>query len=605
MVHKKCSLNIVFLDFLLSLRCNIKCIKQVVMNSEIILEINGYKCNLLKYKYCFSRNIDREGRPVTGVLGGNIYIEMESNGSNCILDMMLVDTDRQRPAFFSHAEPFPVWGKILHSIDDMMFRELSFDEAYLYCYDEIMNATESSPMLTRFLISPTRLDINRTIRLDRRINTTDGFWWEECKEEERIVINVNNEPNIEKENFPECTVSFRRNKDYDGSFGFDWLRVGDTGEIGCDWYRNTMHDKRTYDHFVSSEYKYFIQQWRKAIDAYKTTSHYIIPWVTLPKGNTATFRMKMEVNKPSGILDIKIVGNGANALSANLEEIEAEKTGNYYYPSLLKVKCNSNFSEQTALEVRAKGELVGKMIFIPNNKLYHLDIAIVTIKTKTLQGQIISKKPDDVVLEGIKRLLQQAYIVPHFSFYQLDLSHPVECELMEGKNRIIEIEKISGEKEKDIFINKNILEPLFNLLWRNKNGIYTAVGRGMKYFNNIHNFLNKKLYYDYKVEKQKLENMFKIYFFDERIFTGTYVAGVARPETKAACISDTGYKATTVTHELLHLLSLEHPFVEESKYLFKKSSTENLMDYDEDENNIDDRKSLWYWQIRQIWNQLK
>lgn len=94
------------------------------MNSEIILEINGYKCNLLKYKYCFSRNIDCEGRPVTGVLGGNIYIEMESNGSNCILDMMLVDTDRQRPAFFSHAEHFPAWGKILHSIDDMMFREL-------------------------------------------------------------------------------------------------------------------------------------------------------------------------------------------------------------------------------------------------------------------------------------------------------------------------------------------------------------------------------------------------------------------------------------------------------------------------------------------------
>ena len=94
------------------------------MNSEIILEINGYKCNLLKYKYCFSRNIDRKGRPVTGMLGGNIYIEMESNGSNCILDMMLVDTDRQRSAFFSHADPDQLWGKILHSKDDMMFREL-------------------------------------------------------------------------------------------------------------------------------------------------------------------------------------------------------------------------------------------------------------------------------------------------------------------------------------------------------------------------------------------------------------------------------------------------------------------------------------------------
>ena len=96
---------------------------------------------------------------------------MESNGSNCILDMMLVDTDRQRPAFFSHAEPFPVWGKILHSIDDMMFRELAFDEAYLYYHEESMSAEGNAPMITRFLISPTRLDINRTIRLDRRINT--------------------------------------------------------------------------------------------------------------------------------------------------------------------------------------------------------------------------------------------------------------------------------------------------------------------------------------------------------------------------------------------------------------------------------------------------
>lgn len=146
---------------------------------------------------------------------------------------------------------------------------------------------------------------------------------------------------------------------------------------------------------------------------------------------------------------------------------------------------------------------------------------------------------------------------------------------------------------------------MFNILWDNGNAIYTNKNYGTKYFGSIHEYLNKKLYYDYKAEKQVLESIFKIYFFNETIFSGTYVAGVARPETKSACISDTGYKATTITHELLHLLSLEHPFVEGSKYLFKKSSTENLMDYDEDENSIDDRKSLWYWQIRQIWKQLK
>lgn len=577
------------------------------MNSEITLEINGYIRNILRYNYQFSRNIDHKGRPSTGVLDGAIYVEMESGEDSSILDMMLVDMNKHRSSFFSHAEPIPVSGRIRHTKDNMMLRELIFDEAYIVNYGEKMIAEGSDPMITRFLISPTRLDINRNIRLDRRIKTTYSYWWEEYKEEKNnVAFTIKDERKVEKEELPECTVSFRRCKDYDGSFGFDWLRVGDTDEKGCDWYRNTMHNVSAYDRYVSSEYRSFNQQWREKTEAYKATSRYIIPWVTLMEGNTAMFRIKMEVNKPSGTLDVKIVGGGASALSADLKTIEADKTGDYYYTSLLNVKCNSTFSQQTAIEVRAKGELVGKMIFIPNNKPYHLDIAVVTVKTKILQGQIINKKPDDGVLEGIKRLLQQAYIIPHFSFYQLDLSHPVECEpaSRDGK-KIIEIEKIAEGKKEDFLIKKSISEPLFNLLWKNTNGIYTARSYGVKYFDSIHNFLNKKLYYDYKTEQQKLGTMFKMYFFDEKIFTGTYVAGVARPETKAACISSSGYVAITITHELLHLLSLEHPFVEESKYLFRKSLTENLMDYDEDENGTDDRKSLWYWQIIQIWNQLK
>ena len=54
----------------------------MTMNSEITLEINGYKRNILGYGYQFFRNTDRKGRPVTGLLGGNIYVEMESDGSS-------------------------------------------------------------------------------------------------------------------------------------------------------------------------------------------------------------------------------------------------------------------------------------------------------------------------------------------------------------------------------------------------------------------------------------------------------------------------------------------------------------------------------------------
>lgn len=165
------------------------------MNSEITLEINGYRRDILRYNYRFSRNTDLKGRPTTGVLDGSIYIEMESDRDSSILDMMLVDMNKPRPSFFFRAEPVPVSGRIRHTKDEMMLRELVFDEAYISCYGETMNATGNSPMITHFLISPTRLDINRTIRLDRRIKTTYGFWWEEYKEEEVVKdIRIENIP---------------------------------------------------------------------------------------------------------------------------------------------------------------------------------------------------------------------------------------------------------------------------------------------------------------------------------------------------------------------------------------------------------------------------
>ena len=61
---------------------DVKHIKQMTMNTEITLEINGYKRNILRYGYQFFRNTDRKGRPVTGLLGGNIYVEMESDESS-------------------------------------------------------------------------------------------------------------------------------------------------------------------------------------------------------------------------------------------------------------------------------------------------------------------------------------------------------------------------------------------------------------------------------------------------------------------------------------------------------------------------------------------
>lgn len=76
-----------------------------------------------------------------------------------------------------------------------MIRELKFEESYLYHYGENANTTGSEPMTTWISISPTRLDINKMIRIDRRISTTPGFWWEEYEEEKpTTIIKTDSEP---------------------------------------------------------------------------------------------------------------------------------------------------------------------------------------------------------------------------------------------------------------------------------------------------------------------------------------------------------------------------------------------------------------------------
>ena len=70
------------------------------MNSEITIEINGYKRNILRYEYGFNRDIDLKGRPISGLLGGKIYVEMESDDSSDILEMLLIDMNRPCSSFF-------------------------------------------------------------------------------------------------------------------------------------------------------------------------------------------------------------------------------------------------------------------------------------------------------------------------------------------------------------------------------------------------------------------------------------------------------------------------------------------------------------------------
>jgi|GEM_PF-4171653 len=576
------------------------------------LQIGENIYDVLSFRYRFEASTDKKGRPTSRFRGGEMIVVLEVGSDTTIQELFLSEEPRAIRGSLN------VWNE-----EDMTpIRTIEWEKGYIYSIRETMQRDTSSPMTITVSITPLRLDINRTTRLDRRVPQTYGFWWEEYKPEEatpQIVSKNEDEPII-----PECTVQFRRTNDYDGSFGFDWLRTGDTGETGCGWYKDTLSSLEQYDMFVR-EYTSFTQQWKMKYEEHRATAQYVVPWVTLMNGQTARFRIKLDVNQPSGELDILVTGAGKNVLSIEegLTSISAGRTGNYYNGKDLIVKCNGTFSSQTAIEVYAKKELVGKMIFIPNDKTYPLDIAIVTVKTKSKEGKILYKSPSDSVLDGVTRLLQQAYIIPSFKYYNLDLSEPVEAEIIQVKKvpgrsplvpvRIINFSKYGGSG-KPMEINMDSTDSLLDFIWKNNDSKIISINSrvGKDRFGSLHNFLNQMLYRQYRSHEEELKNRLKLYFINEAVHASTGDAkGVASAKDMAACLSKYGYTEITAVHELLHCLSLKHPFLDigespvSKKYLFRQLSTENIMDYDHSGDNIEDRKSLWYWQIKQIWNYLK
>lgn len=564
------------------------------------LTLGGSTYEILRFGYTFQRYIDSKGRPCGVYFGGEIEVQVESTDDE---DLFWYMVDKDMPEANGAIE-------VLSGPDGSCVRRIAFKEAYVYAYSEEVHCRTGQPMVTTIRITPMLMSFNDVLSLGRRWPQERGSWERLKKEEAPRTTHGKTEENTTR---PECTVSFRRCKGYDGSFGFDWVRTGDTGEPGCGWYRDTMADANAYERYVSSAYRYFDQEWRKTSEKYRPTARYFVPWVTLMPGETARFRIKLEVNRPSDELKVKISGSEAKALSVSPVTINAGQTGDYYDASELEVTCKSAFSNELAVEVYAKDELVGKMIFVPNRNIRSVDVAIVTVTTK--KGDNGRRKPDEALLRGVERLLQQAYIVPNFRFYELDLSKPAEGTIETVSNsitrtstpvKILEIEKFGGNKSaKKLSVSITNTESLFDILWKNEGKIGTERPIAKLRFINLHNFLNQMLLYTHKAESHQLNECYKMYFINEPIFTANDVDGVSNETHKTSCIAATGYTETTITHELLHCLSLNHPFEEEWAYFFKKQTTDNIMDYNTSESDTEGRKSLWYWQLKKLWNHLK
>lgn len=107
------------------------------------------------------------------MLSGEILLMLESTESTLLLERMFTK------------EPVSVPGK-LEFVDEenyMTIRTIEWQEGYIYAAGETLWGNSGQPMTQTISITPLRMDINCTLKIDRRFPQTYGFWWDQYKEE--------------------------------------------------------------------------------------------------------------------------------------------------------------------------------------------------------------------------------------------------------------------------------------------------------------------------------------------------------------------------------------------------------------------------------------
>ena len=142
------------------------------------LKIANQSFDILHCRYGFHRQIDSKSYPMGGMQGGDIFISLESTSDTLLLEKMLTE------------EPLSVPGSLEFWDEQELVhvRTLEWSQAYICSVGEDMQSNSAVPMTMALRITPLRLDINRSIRIDRRFPQTYGFWWEDYKEEEQPVF---------------------------------------------------------------------------------------------------------------------------------------------------------------------------------------------------------------------------------------------------------------------------------------------------------------------------------------------------------------------------------------------------------------------------------
>ncbi|WP_419868502.1 zinc metalloprotease [Chryseobacterium sp. CT-SW4] len=369
-----------------------------------------------------------------------------------------------------------------------------------------------------------------------------------------------------------CIVKFRPHNKYKDNpeFGFDWLREGDSGQQGDNWFGSVMGKYFETDNITvfkngnswNTNFKRNLNMYDKKLKSYKNLSIiwkkingvpylYPIPVLTLLKGKSALLNVKIEIkDKPKKLIFEFKDKEAEKYLSLNIKEIEDIKIGKYDKLNYLKITCKEQFTKEQLLYVKADGEICGTLLIHPNSSTHIKNISTIFVSVKTdINGIIKVGKPKPGSQLYFRQCLNQALVNPTI----LD-NFSIDC---------------TGN-----FI--------FNTF---RNRFCTKIGS--KYYINKSSGLKEYLEDEFENKYGKKYASYYKVFFIEDIYPSWkngsisgYTNGFSYFNTTFTVQFNTHSKET-VAHELMHALGLPHTFDGNppAKFTYMAYKTNNLMDY--------------------------
>jgi len=424
---------------------------------------------------------------------------------------------------------------------------------------------------TEFENGETELTFEETITEDGVVELTAleiKEQWETFKtaEVDKLIAKVNHNGYQKKSGklkiapTSKVLVNFRTGNSYKGEYGFDWLRMSDTGKKGDTFYKDIIGSYSTGS-FVQNDAEYFKlgKKFEMPNHPIKANDKYVVPVLTLLPNKKATLTLKVEIE---GANAKKIEYKYDNTFfKLSKQEVSHKTIGKKELADDLIIECISEFSSDQFIEVKADGKFAGKIKIIANDKgnRYKADIVFVEVETAIAgplsnnEGRSTGKQKE------FTKYFNQLLANGSYSTTQLDLS-------------------------KDITFNTKYA-PSGSLVDADTDAFQDYLNAALK--NSVATDYSKH---------------FKIYLINEEQ-GGLYGRAYDIPApilSRSVIVLRPGLADSTLAHETFHAMGLHHSFSDSGKFTFEQFKTDNIMDYSDIGPDLIPVISTWQWQWQTI-----